>query len=312
MISSKNIFLFVFYMISVVALAQRKGRLEININNEYETNNTKTKSNIDYFILKNDTVRFEFHGQKLETEWIIDSITEGNYSLKINVDSNILLVFNGIIIKPNRINVFDLNFATDWYRYDTKNDTTKVTVGKSDATINTMFGSNSIFEKATIKSNQSLSLDAAINYYEPIANCYSIGFKFGGQYTHTNFDNDTSSYLGSRILNKYYSTASIGIGYINRFTFFNNKFLYSDGLKLDIGIVYNFPIFFKQIEQAKDHKRITTSRINTYKDFSIIGRLGYKYFGIQAEYSLFDFLKTKYTEPPKLKIGIVFYIPTAN
>ena len=40
-----------------------------------------------------------------------------------------------------------------------------------------------------------------------------------------------------------------------------------------------------------------------------MARLGYKYIGVQAAYSLTNFLRRSYTEIPQLRVGVVFYIP---
>jgi hypothetical protein len=154
-----------------------------------------------------------------------------------------------------------------------------------------------------------LSGEFSFNMYKAVLKHYSLGIKYGYQYANTKFYNDTTHYLGKQTLSKHYSSNIINIGFVNRFTFFNNQKIHNDGLKLDIGIMYNFPLSFKEITRVTEKTTQIARHIHRYNDFSAIVRLGYKNIGLQAEYNITNFLLMKYTEIPTLRVGLVFFIP---
>ncbi len=78
---------------------------------------------------------------------------------------------------------------------------------------------------------------------------------------------------------------------------------------LDVGLIYHFPLSFKEILKVNDDTKTITRHIHNYTDFTAMARIGYKYIGLQAEYSLTNFLRRKYIETPQLRVGLVFYIP---
>lgn len=302
-----SVVVFLLFLSSFVA-GQNKGFVDINVTGSGDY--TYKGKTIIYKLLKNDTIFRTIGNLEMDYRWEIDSLPIGVYTLKIIADSLDFATFNNIKVDSIKVNVYD--FILDNHSYAAYNrsinDTTKA-IQKVEVSLNTLYGNNTWHETVHKNYNELYSGEFAFNFYTPVAKYYSIGCKIGGQYAKTGFYNDTSRYLGNRTLGKYYSSLIISGGMINRFTFYNNKLLHKDGLKLDLGIIYNFPLFFKDIVRADDNTKIITRYIHRYNDFSAILRLSYKYIGIQAEYRIFNFLKSRYTETPAVRAGIVFLIP---
>ncbi|MES2513647.1 MAG: hypothetical protein V4580_05855 [Bacteroidota bacterium] len=304
---NKKNYLFFFLLIWNISISQNKGGLSIFMDYEsgYKLLEHKT---VEYALFKNDSCYKRYFNEGAETQWLIDSIDEGEYILIIKADSVPFATFNHIIVQKKIINNYNFDFNS--FKYKFPSDTMKAPA-RSELTINILYGNNNFYESKKINKNHITSGEIGMNIYFPFK-FYSPGIKFGVQYAYTYFNNDTASYIGQQSVNKHYASTVLNLGLINHFTFFNNKYQNTDGLKIDIGVIYNFPLVFKQVRLFDSDTKISTNHIHTYNDFSAILRIGYKYFGIQAEYSLNSFLKNAYIEPPVLKAGIVFFIPTIN
>jgi hypothetical protein len=299
-----------FLFLSPFLAGQNKGSLTITVNGNGVYEKGKT-INYTYRLIKNDSVYRNTASFDLDYRWETDSLPVGVYTFKIIADSVDFATFNHIKVDSLKMNEYDFNMYHHSYPTDkhSENDTIKDDIQKIEVSLNTLYGNNTWHETIHKNYNELCSGELAFNFYSPVAKHYSIGAKIGGQYYKTGFYNDTSRYLGNRTLSKYYSSLIVTGGLINRFTFYNNKLVHKDGLKLDLGIVYNFPLSFKQVVRADDNTKIITRHIHRYNDFSVVARLAYKYIGIQAEYHIFNFLRSAYTETPSLRAGIVFFIP---
>jgi hypothetical protein len=308
----KKIFLLLLFCISsTVAFSQGKGSVIIDANLEEDYSDI---NGIEFILLKQDTIiKKEFwHGKSFDGNWTVDSIDAGNYSFKILLNDSLYFLFTNINSFADKKTYYDFNVS--YYKSSlsiaaSKKDST-IHSDKGEFTFGGMYGNNLNVQKNKILRNQIYSGEIAMNVYHTLFKHYSIGFKIGYQYSTTVFYNDTTHYKGENIIAKYYSYNDLNIGLINRFTFFNN-FKNKDGLKLDLGVIYHFPVSFKQVIKADDDTKTTTKRIHNYNDFTAIVRLGYKYVGLQAEYSLTNFLRRSYVENPQLRLGLVFYIPLA-
>ena len=306
----KIVFTSLFTTISLLALSQNKGRFTLYISSL--GNYTSCSAGvISCQLSKTDTTFSVSKNGELNEEWQIDSVPEGLYTLKIITTTNDFATFHqNINISKNKNNyyTFDLSVERKKMQHETT-DNAGNTLDKSELTISSLFGNNEWDTNPVKTRNEMLSGNISMATYHAIAKVYSIGVNFGTQYARTNFYNDTSVLLGKKIQYKQYASASLNIGFINRFTFYNGKKNGANGLKLDIGINYNLPLFFKQLIKVDDDTKITTRHIHTYTDFNAMVRLGFKYIGLQADYSLTNFLRQNYIETPQLKVGIVFYIP---
>lgn len=306
----KIIFTTLFITLSLLVNSQNKGRFTLYLSSlgEYppysydlvtcELSNT----NAIYSVTKKEL---------LNNEWIIDSVPAGFYTLKIIVEGKeFATIYQNIKIITNKNNYYDFGLDVERKKmYKEKIDTSVDTLDKGELTMNSLYGNNDWDRTPPTIKNEMLSGNLSVNIYHAISKPYSIGFNIGLQYSRTNFYNDSSFLLGKQTQYKHYASTTINAGLVNRFTFFNGKKNGADGLKLDIGLIYNFPLNFKQVIKVDDDTKIITRHIHTYTDFNAMVRLGYKYIGIQADYRLTSFLRQAYTETPQLKVGIVFYIP---
>jgi hypothetical protein len=292
-----------------MAFSQGKGSLSIDADLEEDYHG---KKRIEFVLLKHDTIiKKDLHVPSYDGDWIVDSLHQGNYQFKILLNDSVYFSFTNIIIVAQKKNNYDFNISSYKTTLDKGKsliDTINVHDDKGEFTFGGMYGNNTNEQANKILQNEIFSGEIATNVYHTLFKYYSIGFKVGYQYGATVFHNDTTQYNGGKIMQKYYSYNDLNIGLINRFTFFNNH-KNKDGLKLDVGLIYHFPISFKQILKVNDDTKIITRHIHTYTDFTAMVRLGYKYVGLQAEYSLTQFLRHGYTEIPQLRVGLVFYIP---
>lgn len=309
----KVFFLFGFFLSSSFAFAQNKGSLLININVTENGDEFRDKK-ITFYLLKTDSVYTSYNDCNLDDiDWKIDSISEGAYQFKVMMNDTLLLTYHKIIVKLSKTNKYYFNIdnylkglSNKVVVVDTVDNSADV---KAEMTMNILYGNNDYYQNTALYKNELYSGELAYNFYYPASKYYSVGLKVGGQYSQINFNNDTTYVNGLKTLSKYYSYLDVNAGLINRFTFYNNKLQKKDGLKLDIGILYHFPLFFKQILKVNDDTKMITRHIHTYTDFTAMVRLGFKYVGLQAEYSLTQFLRHGYTEIPQLRVGLVFYIP---
>ena len=305
----KIIFIASLCFSSFIAFSQGKGSLNIDADFEEDY---QGKKRIEFVLLKHDTiVKKYFNVSSYDGNWTVDSLYQGNYQFKILLNDSVYFSFTNINIVAQKKTSYDFNISSYKTTLDKGKsliDTINVHDDKGEFTFGGLYGNNTNEQSNRIQQNELYSTEIAVNVYHTLFKYYSIGFKVGYQYSATVFYNDTTHYNGEKIIQKYYSYNDLNIGLINRFTFFNNH-KNKDGLKLDVGLIYHLPIFFKQILKANDDTKIITNHIHNYTDFTAMARLGYKYIGVQAEYSLTNFLRRSYTEIPQLRVGVVFYIP---
>lgn len=302
-----KIILIFFSFLSLLSVAQNKGKLElvIDISEAYKVNNNK----VEFILSKNDTITNRvIYNSAYEDGWEIDSLNSGEYQFKVTLNDGLVFYCPHLNVeerKTSKYEFFIFNEKINWIDANT-------TDLKGEVSLSGLYGDNSSNQINQLMQNHLYSGEIAINECSPITKYYSIGVKFGAQYARTNFYNDTTRFNSEKIRSKYYSNLDLNFGFFNRFTFFNNKKANKDGLKFDIGISYHFPLFFKQVLKVNDDTKLITRHIHTYIDFTAMVRLAYKYVGLQAEYSLTNFLRKSYTEIPQLRVGVVFFIPVVN
>lgn len=303
---TKTIFTSILLFVFINVFSQNMGNLHLQIT--LDNQNAYANKYIKLSLLKKDTVYTKHFTSNENIVWNLDSIPLGTYNLNVNVDSNTIANYHGLTIENNKKNNYYYHMESSKYSLhkDSINDDERE---KVELTMNVLYGNNDFYETNRYQKNEMLSGEFSFNMYKAVLKHYSLGIKYGYQYANTKFYNDTTHYLGKQTLSKHYSSNIINIGFVNRFTFFNNQKIHNDGLKLDIGIMYNFPLSFKEITRVTEKTTQITRHIHRYNDFSAIVRLGYKNIGLQAEYNITNFLLMKYTEIPTLRVGLVFYTP---
>ena len=309
-------FLFIFlicFMVPQLAMAQETGTLKINT--DFDGNHDLKK--VELSLLKNDSVYRHMSLSDLYDEWKLDSVAAGVYQFKVTINDTLLFSFHKIIVRSDKTNTYD--FDVDVRHFNLSNTTqtddsleSNYKEMQAEISLSTLYGNNSFYIKNPSQQNEIYSGEIAINQYYALSKHYALGLKLGGQYSRTIFYNDHTIINNERTLSKYYSYADINLGIVSRFMFYNSKIEGKSGLKLDLGLSYHFPLSFKETLKINYDTKTTTRHIHTYTDFTAMARLVYKHVGVQAEYSITNFLKYYYTEIPQLRFGLVFYIPAAN
>lgn len=309
----RYLIIFLFLFLCNLNYSQNKGSLEFDFSIEEDDKYYHNQS-IDFLLLKNDSVYFRDRYCMLDDHtWTIDSVEKDTYHLKILFNDTLLLLYPQIKVIPNKLNNYKISiFASRRKLKKHVEEPDTITPGyvKAELTINTLYGNNSYDQPTYRYRNEMVSGEFGISLFPLLTKYYTLGLKIGAQYGRTEFYNDTTHVNGEQILSKHYSYGDLNIGLVNRITFYNNKLDKNNGLKLDLGLLYHLPLFFREVEKIDYDTKKKTRHIHTYTDFTAMARLGYKYIGVQAEYSLFNFLKRNYIENPQLRVGIVFFIPT--
>lgn len=233
--------------------------------------------------------------------WKIDSIAPGYYRLHVQVDGRLIAQFFNIQVKPGYTNYY--SFTIPEYYNDTIEP--RDPPGKPELVFNTLYGNNQFLETQRKKDQQFIAGMAFVQYF-PFS-WYSFGQEFGTTAGYTQFLNDTATRFGQHVKSEYYLNLNVHYGLINRFTLYNNNHYGTDGLKLDLGVVYNLPIIFREYQRLDSRRLVEDRHICHFNDFYALARIGYKYVGLQAECNLTTFLKAGYTEAPKYRAGLVFY-----
>ena len=78
----------------------------------------------------------------------------------------------------------------------------------------------------------------------------------------------------------------------------------SSKLFIDIGAVYNFPLYFKDIARYEDGYRLLKSYIHQHTDARVYVNIGYSPVMFFAEYRLFNFISGNFAEIDKFRAGM--------
>ena len=240
-----------------------------------------------------------------------DSMPEGKYWLEVIYQGDTLAKFYNIVVSPGKRNYYEYQLdmtVNDPMKGLEKVDTLRFSDPRFEEYFSFLMGDNRYGEPSRLQHNQEYSGGFGANIFGPATKFYLPGYHVGFSYNYTVFKKDSSTVYGQPIHYQDYRNLNVNVGFINRFTFFNSKLSGTNGLKLDAGLIYNFPIFFREHAITDYRTRVQTRWIHRYNDFYAIARLAYKYVGVQAEYNLTTFLKTGYTEVPKFRVGLVFMI----
>lgn len=285
-------------LIACTAQAQQKDQLTLYIDTEFGDERRISCT------LYQDRQTIAVKNFEDPEEWKIDSIAPGNYSLQVQLNGRMAAQFYNIEVKPGYRNYY--NFTVP----QTDNDSIGSLYGheKAELLFNTLYGNNTILESHQTQ-NQLFLIGSSVNIYQPVSKYYTLAHEFGATAAYTQLSDDTARDYGQHVKSDYYLGLNVHYGFINRFTFYDNKKYGADGLKIDLGIAYNLPLVFREYRKL-DSKRVLEDRhIHRFNDFYALFRIGYKYVGLQAECNLTTFLKAGYAEIPKYRIGLVFYIP---
>ncbi|MCD6066638.1 MAG: hypothetical protein K0S33_1464 [Bacteroidetes bacterium] len=296
-------FTFLLLLFSFKVKAQEQGKLFLSFDIEYTRYSIVTG-----YLYQNDSLVRYIPFNKYENDWEIDSLPVGMYKVVLKKDDQNYLEYDQLKVQANCTVNYDI--SVDKYSYCDKRDSIDLLV---DGNVLFMYGSQDISPQPEKIKNEVYKAGFLMNFF-PKPNKYcSQAFSWGGTVGYTHFPGDTSSFAGNKIISKRYTTANVCVGFTNRFSFFDfTQYDYDfSGLMIDIGVLYNLPLTFRQVQRLDNNTRVQDRFIHNYTDFHGFVRITYKYVGLQAEYTPLNYLISGYAPNPVLRVGINFTIPGA-
>lgn len=148
-------------------------------------------------------------------------------------------------------------------------------------------------------------------YYWDSSNKH-VGFLAGGGFGFNiaplRSDSSFSAQFQEEIKHQYYNYWYGQFDVKIRFTSFNQQNATAKplGLVLDIGALYNLPIFFKRVSRFDLSDKVQNSFIHQYSDVRLYANFGIRNFKIYGSYRPFDFVKGDLPELPQYNAGVKF------
>lgn len=292
----KSILLIILSIVSLAAFCQT-GKLEIFLS-AYGDYNCDIEGK--YLLYSGDSL---VSGGYIFEEIIIeiDSLMPGVYNIELYRDDTLFIRRYNIVSKQDTISQYIIDIGNP--SFESENDTI------SDLEIYTglFYGPNIIKENPYVLGSFSYKLGINNNLAN-YGNHFSFWFLYGVEYTYTAFDNDTTMYPPAPVKYERYSNLNLNVGFYNRFSFFkSSENEITEGLVVDMGLSYNFPIVFRHM-YGIDNRKYVTKGLHQFNNFSVFSRFSYGYIAVTGEYILFDFVKDDFPEVPKLRLGVSFLI----
>ncbi len=300
----KGIFFFL-YLFLVLQGSSQTGKLSI------ETFYGEWNSLHPKIYLINDqnvTVRIKEYE---ETSYIkFDSLIGGTYSLEVRISDSLFLRNSYIIVKEGSTTFLSLADLKGRIKKNT-NDSTEghfhMEVG-----YHFTYSPKELNEISNKFLNETYSIGGSVSPIEAASKNIGFGLIIGTSINYTGFKSDTTLILpGPHQRERYFGWGAY-VGPIIRITGYNmkkkDKHGHSrNGFKWDIGVVYNLPIMFRHTT-FDGTRKVENFGIHKFNEVYAITRIGYKYFVLQGEYNLTEFLIGRYPEvyPARVGIAILF------
>jgi len=244
-----------------------------------------------------------------------DSLLPGIYILKAVGRGPKQLIFSRKFeIKPSSITSIDIEFnATEEYiAIDTSNHS-GIYTNKSDAEINLAFVDNRWLDPKGVFTNGFM-----IGYGGHGWNAYSkhIGILYGGgmAFHYNEINTDTSFIDGGsyKKIRESYAYLDAHLDFKLRFSGGNQQAWHevSPKLLLELGAVYNFPLYFRYSGRYEGNKKNSAQGIHQFTDIRVFVNAGYYPFVFFYEYRLGDFVIGKYPELPRSTFGLRIFFDT--
>lgn len=292
--------LFLTLFISSILSSQNKGILIVSFYDDDIVDDNQVK-----MLLYSDESNTLIQELRRKNDyWYSDSLEMGYYRVQVLNNNKPFHDIHKVLVEANKQNEVDINNSKTKSRLfnDTINDT------KTEVNIFGLYGHNTILENHS-KQNQMYNLGFQQTVFYTGAKYFSPGFTAGTHISLVTFSNVHDSLNNTNVKSQYYSIWNLELGWMNRISFYNNQNMAKDGLKLDLGLMYNLPVIFRQTQTLDYQTAVKTKWMTLYNNFYATAQLGYKYVGIKANCNLTTFLKKGFTEVPKYSFGLVFYIP---
>lgn len=300
----KIIYMLVLMLLSCEINAQRIEPSKIELEYQKE-GGYQVKANL----MKGDSVIWSRNVEYGSNEWLIpDDLPAGNYSLIVKEHGEVKAMFNDISIRDNcnvtYIYTMERDVNCDEVAIDSLSE-------KQDVIFGFTYGNQLMAPEPAKVDNESYNISMSGNYFFNTKRYCSQALTWGLNAGYTSFSNDSTLYEGNNIISKRYTSLGLTIGLINRFSFFNfKKYDFgNNGVKLDLGVIYNFPLIFREVQRLDNNSRMQTRFIHNYKDVYGMVRLSYKFFALHAEYNPVNYIIKGYSPNPPLRFGISIVVP---
>lgn len=133
-----------------------------------------------------------------------------------------------------------------------------------------------------------------------------IGGGVGYLYAPLRVDSLSTNTYNKPIKTNYYSYLNGQFDVKFRFTTTNQQVetIKPSSIFVDLGVLYNLPLYFKKITRFDYQEKMVTSFIHQYADASMYVNIGSANAQVYVSYRPFDFIKGNLQELPKFNLGI--------
>ncbi len=287
----KTIIHIVFIFATVNVFAQT-GRMEVIMANSFDC---ECCDECKYVLFSEDNPVIEgfIQGETLE----IAELNPGVYDLEIYRNDTLLIRRHNMMSKPDTISNYLIDIGEPYYEPIYK------AIPNFEGYIGLSYGPNMINEDPFIKESYILNMGIG-SIMLKYGKHFSLWFLYGVEYVYTAFNDDTTMYPPAPAKNERYSNFNLNLGFYHKISFFESQGGKSvEKVSVDLGAMYNFPLFFRHAYNI-DKRKFSTRGLHQFKNFSAFGRISYKNVALTCDYRLFDFVKGDFPEVPKLTLGV--------
>ena len=162
-------------------------------------------------------------------------------------------------------------------------------------------------------NNPKYTLGIGVSGYHWNSFSKHFGFLIGGGmgFMYAPLRADSSAiYQGKEMKSNYYNYFNAQFDIKFRFSTLNQQSLVikDHAVFIDIGALYNFPLYFKKTTRFGSNNKLVNSFIHQYSDVRVYVNIGFKNVQFFASYRPFDFIRGDFQELPRYNTGIKFNI----
>lgn len=259
------------------------------------------------------------HSRKFQDdeEISIDSLAIGSYSVNVTYcgtpsDEVVQSMTQTFEIKDSQITQLRFDFT----QYTTYEDTD--TLDMSDfVTLRTEIQfAFSYFDFRWNPDGNNPKFNVGIDYsfYNWMSFSKHFGFLFGGgmgyMFAPLQIDSDDIALYQEEIKSQYYNYFTLQYDMKLRFTTLNQQSddLRAHSVNIDIGTVYNIPLYFRRITRFNIQDKFVNGYIHSFADLRFYVNIGFTNVQLFASYRPFDFVRGDFQELPKYNAGMKFNV----
>ncbi|MBI1838367.1 MAG: hypothetical protein HYR91_13980 [Flavobacteriia bacterium] len=306
------IFLIKFQLLFAQDTNERIKYSDVNFDIQIDANINLDETEELFLSIHNDSLEI-YHESINFSDYIkINNLKAGNYSFSIYSLDSI----------QNRFHYFNKDFNLEKFQsktikidlsyYESNIEIDSLTLGYLTDEITEFQISLSINHKNWFDLKSQINTNWNVNFtgYNWIPLTKHIGILAGGgfglgQYyfkkNYSSFEENSKSKLYEN-----YTYASLNMDLKFRLTFGNQKEINYNypKFKLDFGILYNIPLYFRDVARFENNIRFTNGNLHQFTDFRSYINIGFSTMQLFLEYRIFDFVLGNYIELPKFNAGI--------